>query len=83
MAKVHTSSLLLFNDLLAAKPQNLLNSSAGSMPRSLSTVTVLVDASVFTALVHLCEYENTACPAMFVTASLPTMKRFCTFFSHC
>ena len=44
----------------------------------LSTVTALVDASVFTAFVRLCEYENTACPSIFVIASLPTMKRFCT-----
>ena len=48
------------------------------MLRPLSTVTPLVDASVFTALVRLCEYENTACPSLFVIASLPTMKRFCT-----
>ena len=45
------------------------------MPRSLSTVTDLVDVSVFTALVRLCEYESTACPSMFVTASLPPMKK--------
>ena len=45
------------------------------MPRSLSIVTDLVDASVFTALVRLCEYESTACPSMFVIAYLPPMKK--------
>ena len=48
------------------------------MPRSLSTVAALIDASVFTALMRLCEYENTACPSIFVTASLPKMNRFGT-----
>ena len=48
------------------------------MPRSLSAMTALVDGSVFTALMRLCKYENTACPSIFITASVSTMKMFFT-----
>ena len=41
-------------------------------------VTALVDGRVFTALVRMCKYENTACPSIFITASLSTIKMVCT-----
>ena len=77
MAKVHTSSLVLGKYLLTAKPREISETAPLDLCLLLYRLWRLgLDASVFTALVRLCEYDNTACPSMLVTASLPTMKGY-------